>query len=322
MSIECKVHREYLDNERVVWTVDSKNPGPTIVFTANVHGDECTGVAIINQLLERLEHSLQCGQIRLFPSLNPDGLKRMVRECPSHGQDLNRLFPNCLDESKRVHPSLRQIWKAIQSPKPDLVVDLHSDSGLAIPYVIVDRLLETNQQLLQSAWDWADQTGIFALWEYGLSDYRRFQLQRSLSGAVLNSLRIPCLTLEIGRRRHADSNDIVRGLTIVGRILMYAGCLTQTQLSEFGWVLPNMESPLGVWRRGNGPITRVGGLVLPMAQMGQVLREGDSIARIVDAQGKTREIVWATETCVVIAYPDRAWVNRWASICTVALLES
>ena len=51
MSTSCRVVREYLDNERVVWTVDSQRPGPVIVFTANIHGDECTGVAIINQLL-------------------------------------------------------------------------------------------------------------------------------------------------------------------------------------------------------------------------------------------------------------------------------
>lgn len=322
MSTSCRVVREYLDNERVVWTVDSQQPGPVIVFTANIHGDECTGVAIINQLLEMLEHSLRAGQVRLFPSLNPEGLKNMVRECPKYGQDLNRLFPNCLDDSKRVHPALRQIWQAIQSPKPDLVVDLHSDSGLAMPYVIVDRLLRTNHELMTTVWDWADQMGVFTLWEYGNTDYRRFQLQRSLSGAVLNALEIPCVTLEIGRRRHVDPQDVQCGLAIVGRVLVHAGCLEETQVHDYGWEMPVTTRPAGVWRRGNGPVTRVGGMVVPMAQMGEILREGDSIARIIDFQGKTREIVWATETCIVIAYPDRAWVNRWASICTVALLES
>lgn len=92
--------------------------------------------------------------------------------------------------------------------------------------------------------------------------------------------------------------------------------------SVWGGLVLKLTRPMGVWRRGNGPITRIGGLVIPIAQMGQVLQEGDPVARILDAQGKTREVVWAKETCVVIAYPDRAWVNRWASICTVALVES
>ena len=60
----------------------------------------------------------------------------------------------------------------------------------------------------------------------------------------------------------------------------------------------------------------------PVAPLGQLLREGDAIAGIVNAQGITRETVCAKQTCVVLAYPDKAWIARWLSICTIGVLET
>ena len=131
--------REHLGNERVVWTLDSGRPGPTIGLTANIHGDECTGVVILNRVIEQVH--LEYGQLRLFPSLNPDGLRETRRECPNMDRDLNRLFPNCLEENPKVHYELNAVWRALQDPPLDFVMDIHSDSGLAMPYVLMDRCL-------------------------------------------------------------------------------------------------------------------------------------------------------------------------------------
>ena len=88
----AKVIREHLGGERVVWTIDAGVVGPVIGLTANIHGDESTGVVILNQILEQ-GHLLQKGKLRIFPSLNPEGWQKYGenhRSCP----DLNRLF-NC-----------------------------------------------------------------------------------------------------------------------------------------------------------------------------------------------------------------------------------
>ncbi len=315
------VHRQNLGNERVVWTIDSGRSGPTIGLTANIHGDECTGVVVLNRVLEKA-HFLEYGRLRIFPSLNPEGLKEAKRESPELGKDLNRLFPNCLDDNPSVHYELSAVWKALQFPALDFVMDIHSDSGLAMPYVLIDRSLSPNPDVVSKMVGWAEATKLLVLWEYPISDYRRFQLQRSLSGAVLNSLEIPCVTLEIGRRRHVEMSDVQSALSVIGRLLQYAGCMSAETVDRLGWTANGEPKPRGVWRRGNGPITRMGGLVAPVAKLGTILKEGDSIATIIDAQGKTCETVWAKEVCVIIAFPDIAWVTRWTSICTVAVLES
>ena len=317
----AKVIREHLGGERVVWTIDSGVVGPVIGLTANIHGDESTGVVILNQLLEQ-GHLLQRGKLRVFPSLNPEGLAEVRRESPKLAQDLNRLFPNCLDARVAVHPELRSIWFALQDPALDMLIDLHSDSGLAVPYVLMDRQLSPNIQVLHQMQEMAEVLGLYTMQEYLPHDYRRYQLQRSLSGAVLNSLQVPCVTMEIGRRRHVLWNDVLIGLAALGRLFVHFDMVFEKDWAKLGW---NVHQPLllsGVWRRDNGPITREEGLVVPIAPLGQILREGDAIAKIVNAQGITRETVCAKETCIVLAYPDKAWTARWLSICTIGVLET
>lgn len=316
-----KVTREHLGQGRVVWTVDSGLAGPTIGLTANIHGDESTGLVILNQLLEQ-GHLLQKGMLRIFPSLNPQGLAETTRMSPSLEMDLNRLFPNCLQSNVAVHPDLRMVWRSLQDPTLDMLVDLHSDSGLATPYLLLDRQLVPNVSVLHQMLDMAEALGVFTMREYPIADYRRYQLQRTLSGAVLNTLQVPCVTMEIGRRRHVCWSDVLVGLSALGRLLVRYEMLLDQDLERLNWTAPSPSSISGTWRRENGPITREEGLVVPIAPLGTILREGDAIAKIVNAQGVTRETVSAKQTCVVVAFPDKAWTERWLSICTIAVLEA
>ena len=159
-----KVTREHLGGERVVWTIDSGVVGPVLGLTANIHGDECTGVVVLNRILEMVH--LEFGQLRIFPSLNPEGLRETRRESPDMGRDLNRLFPDCIQTKPEVHYELSAVWRALQDPPMDFLVDIHSDSGLAMPYVLVDRCLSQNNVLVESMLEWADATRLFVLWEY------------------------------------------------------------------------------------------------------------------------------------------------------------
>ena len=315
-----KITREYLGHDRVVWTIDSGVSGPVLGLTANIHGDECTGLVALNQVLEQGSR-LKKGKIRLFPSLNPEGLMESKRESPRLGKDLNRLFPNCLDPNAAVHPELRSVWRALQDPPLDMLIDIHSDSGLAMPYVLLDRQLSRNIRVLNQMQDMAEVLGIYTMWEYVSTNYRRYQLQRTLSGSVLNSLQVPCVTMEIGRRRHVEWKDVQIALSAIGRLLVEHSMCTLEDIDAMGWNLSSRSNIGGVWRRENGPITREEGLIVPTVDLGTIVQEGESIAKIVNAQGVTRDTVCAKETSVVIAFPDKAWTERWLSICTIGVLE-
>src|SRR5262245_34029288 len=73
--------------------VGSGKPGPLAVVTANLHGDEATGVGAVHVLASRLDGLLARGRVRLFPSLNPVGLAQGTRGLPGDELDPNRCFP-------------------------------------------------------------------------------------------------------------------------------------------------------------------------------------------------------------------------------------
>lgn len=48
--------------------------GPTFLVTANIHGDEVTGVLVVHRFLEFLAQTpIKAGRVVIIPSLNPSG---------------------------------------------------------------------------------------------------------------------------------------------------------------------------------------------------------------------------------------------------------
>ena len=73
---------------------NSGKPGPTILFSAGMHGDEINGVEIVRNIDHLLtnEYQLTKGKIILLPIINPFGFINFSRYLPD-GKDLNRSFP-------------------------------------------------------------------------------------------------------------------------------------------------------------------------------------------------------------------------------------
>ncbi len=71
-----------------------KVEGPTFWLTANIHGNEYTGIPVIHNVINGLDMEKLKGTIVAIPSLNPSG-SRVIRRYPNYDQkDPNRLFPD------------------------------------------------------------------------------------------------------------------------------------------------------------------------------------------------------------------------------------
>ncbi len=79
----------------------SKKPGPTILFTAGIHGDEINGVDIVRQIIARKINKPKRGTIICMPILNIFGFLNSRRDFPD-GRDLNRVFPGFLMDRWQV----------------------------------------------------------------------------------------------------------------------------------------------------------------------------------------------------------------------------
>ncbi|MBI1801552.1 MAG: succinylglutamate desuccinylase/aspartoacylase family protein, partial [Chloroflexi bacterium] len=122
--------------------------GPTFWLTANIHGPELTGIAVIHDLVsaelaKRLRGTLVC-----IPSLNPAGFRIRERQPYFDPQDPNRLFPDRPKSGKPDdEPSFlsmqEQVWARLFEEiktSADYLIDLRNASIQAIPFTIRDKV--------------------------------------------------------------------------------------------------------------------------------------------------------------------------------------
>lgn len=101
----------------------SKKPGPTILFSAGIHGDEINGVDIVRQLIARKINKPKRGTIICMPIMNIFGFLNSRRDFPD-GRDLNRVFPGFPNGSLASRVAYRLINEII--PDVDLIIDFHT----------------------------------------------------------------------------------------------------------------------------------------------------------------------------------------------------
>lgn len=70
----------------------AKKPGPTILITGGIHGDEINGVEIVRQIVAKGYNKPENGMVICIPVVNIFGFLSQTRQFPD-GRDLNRVFP-------------------------------------------------------------------------------------------------------------------------------------------------------------------------------------------------------------------------------------
>lgn len=101
----------------------SKDPGPTVLITAGIHGDEVNGVEIVRQLIAKGINKPKKGTIICVPVINVFGFIQMNREFPD-GRDLNRVFPGSKTGSLASRVAHKLMTEIV--PHADLIIDFHT----------------------------------------------------------------------------------------------------------------------------------------------------------------------------------------------------
>ena len=323
MGPTATVRRTYsipLGNERdLVPVVElAASAKPVVVVTANIHGDEVTGVAAVHALDELLRTTLRKGTVVLYPSLNPRGLVSQQRVQPVDGVDLNRVFPG-EPEGRGASRLAGLLWGDIRSRSPDAVVDLHADSAVAIPYAIIDRATthrgEARARMDSAVLRMAEASGLVVLREYPEDQYVRFRLDRSLAGAMVNHASVAAVTLEIGPRRAVDPRAVRIAVAAVQRILHHLGLAEPPPA-------PAQPPPQGgPWRRAAAPRVQSPGVFAPSLLPGEAFDPGDVLGVVRALDGTVRELLHAEAPGIVISWSETAWVDARAVPGTLGLLE-
>lgn len=292
--------------------VDSGLPGPCVAVTANLHGDECTGVPAAHAIAARLSEALERGRVWLYPTLNPTGLMQATRGIPGEDLDPNRCFPGS-SSGGAVSRHAAAIWDDVLARRPELVIDLHTDAGGAVPYALVDRVVRGPPALAERCLRLARASGLLVLREFPAEQYLKLNLDRSLPGALVNGPGIAAVTLEVGPRRAICPDAVELAVRASLGVLGALGLVRGAELPPF--------ARSGIWRRDSGPKVTRAGLLVPLVRPGQDYARGEVLAELRGLAGDLMERLVAPTAGFVVALPDRAWVTPGMVVATVAVAD-
>jgi predicted deacylase len=243
-----------------VVVVKGAKPGPRLMLTAGIHGDELNGIAVLHSLASSIDPAELSGTITLIPGLNPPGLMQSARQwTPDWSRsapNLNREMPG-KEAGSAIADFAGRLWGRLIRPNADTAVDLHTQSrGTAyLMYVFAST---------PRARRMAELVGPDIV-----------KMDKGDKGTVENTLTddgVPAITLELGRPEIFDDTMIARaeaGLTnlmrelkmLPGKItppparLFVANDIMAARATKSGWM--RLLLPIGTPVKKDQPLAEI-----------------------------------------------------------------
>jgi uncharacterized protein len=248
-----------------VIVVRGAKPGPRLLLTAGIHGDELNGIAVIHDLAA-IDPASLAGTLVMVPGLNTPGLLQSEREwTPDNGRaqpNLNRAMPGEAG-GRGIEDYAGRLWTHLLRRNADTAVDLHTQSrGTA--YV---------------TYAFASTTRTRRMAELVAPDI--IKLDRGEKGTLENELTnagVPAITLELGRPEVFDAATIAR-----------AGAGLRNLMRELGMLTGPVAPPTTPAFLSNDIVVvraPVAGFARLQVALGAPVARGDTLAVIADAFGR------------------------------------
>lgn len=256
----------------------SKRVGPTVLFTAGIHGDEVNGIEIVRQIIAKGINKPKIGTIICIPVINIFGFLNLTREFPD-GRDLNRMFPGSPKGSLASRVAHKLVTEII--PHVDYVMDFHTGGSgrFNAPQI---RIIEGEIELKQLAKIFGAP---FVLYSKNLNKSFRntcFKLNK------------PLLLFEGGKSVHIDDVVTNSGVNGAKRVLKHLGMLNVA----FKASIPKKDCVFikdSKWVRA-----KFSGMFKASAKINSKVTKGDLLGNITDPYGKLNFFVKAPNSGYII----------------------
>lgn len=255
-----------------VVVIRGEQPGPRVMITAGVHGDELNGVLTAQQLIQQLSQQQKKGELRgtvlILPMLNISGIEHHGRDFilsdpDSSTVNLNRCFPGD-PEGDAARRYLHALWMGVLGHNADIALDLHTQTrGADYPLFIFadyrDDKAREMAHLMNPDCILNDPSDI------GMLD------------SALTQNGIPCITIEIGTGKVIQQAMIDRALEGITNILINEGVVP-------GTVCP-AEHPCIEGNSFHSTRAELGGFAVPQVKLLQQVEAGQLVSIQYDAFG-------------------------------------
>ncbi len=127
-----------------VRVIRSDEPGPVLLLTGGLHGDEINGIEIVRRMLARKMLIPEKGSVIAIPLMNIYGFIQNVRGVPD-GKDINRSFPGSKTGSLAKLVAYTIMNEII--PKIDYGIDFHTGGASRANFPQIRCVLNLNKNL-------------------------------------------------------------------------------------------------------------------------------------------------------------------------------
>ena len=279
----------------------AKEPGPTILITGGIHGDEINGVEIVRQIVAKGYNKPEKGMVICIPVVNIFGFLSQTRQFPD-GRDLNRVFPG----SKRG--SLASIFayhlmKEIV-PLADYCLDFHTGGADRFNAAQI-RINEGDAESLALAKTFGAP--------FIIQSKRR---EKSYRDAAI-SLGKKVLLYEGGKSLHLDESITDTGINGALNVMQHLGIRDFTEIlnerPKTNSTLPKLIEK-SKWIRA-----AYSGMFRSTAILGKLYEKGEAIGSISDPFGFFEKIIKAPAKGYVFCVNQAPIVNKGDAIIHMSL---
>lgn len=260
----------------------SKIDGPTVLFSACLHGDEINGTEIVRQIIRKKINKPSRGTIICIPIINIFGFINQTREFPDK-RDLNRVFPGSKNGSLASRFAHFLVTEII--PNVDYAIDFHAGgaSRFNAPQI---RIVPNNLELKELA----------AVFNSPFTLYSK-NIQGSFRNAC-TKLGVKMLLFEGGKS--LDLNDMITEDGVQGskRFLKHLNMLNP-DVESFKKEQETIFIEKSNWIRSN-----FSGIFHGLINIGSYVKKGEVLAMISDPFGKVEHKLKAPNDGYVINVND------------------
>lgn len=265
-------------------TVNGYRPGPHLLITAGVHGDEYEPIAAVWQLINTLDPAVLSGRATLAPLINKPAFERASRT-GNDQLDLARTCPGRADgsETERIAYALSGMISGA-----DFYIDLHTGGNLFEIAPLAGYLLHHSEEVLEKQRKMARAFNLPIVW--GTSAEVE---GRSLS--VARDAGVPAIYAEFGGGGGVKKEIIeayVDGCrNVMAALQMLPGSVPESQ------VLYTVEDK----RKNSGHLQSMlpaprEGFFEPAVGLGEIVEEGQILGSILNLEGGPLSPVYAPES--------------------------
>ncbi len=279
-----------------VYVFRSKRPGPVVLLSGGLHGDEINGIEIVRRMLEKSEFAhLESGTVIAIPVMNVFGFLNFSREVPD-GKDVNRSFPGSSTGSlaaRVAHFLTKEIL-----PLADFGIDFHTGGASRFNFPQV-RYASSDSK----AFELAQVFGAPVILQSGLID-------KSLRKQA-HKMNCSILVYEGGESLRINEEVIQEGIKGAKRVLKHLGMLATAPQPSVNPVVCSKST----WIRAKRSGIYRGQLISGMA-----VAKNDLLGRITDPFGDFSIKVKSPQPGFIIGHNNMPVVNQGDALLHLGLL--